>query len=290
MIIARITSGLGNQLFQYALARHLALKNRTSLYVDLSYYRQTYETDTLRSFKLDRFNTHYHVLNDSPFLYVSKFTKLLPNRTLKPVFHFVQEQQFHVDPTVEQARSAVITLEGFWQSERYFRESADAVRRELTFQRKPGPDFARYADQIVQTECPVSVHIRRGDYVNHPEFSQSFGFVGLDYYQAALAELNRRFANARFFVFSDDPDWVAANLHLSAPHVYVRNSGPDADVDDLQLMSLCHHHVIANSSFSWWGGWLNPRPDKLVIAPRAWFRNKPTWNTVDLIPDTWLRR
>lgn len=290
MIIARITSGLGNQLFQYALGRHLALKNKTSLYVDLSYYRQAYETDTLRSFKLDRFRTNYHVLNDSPFLYVSKFTKLLPNRTLKPVFHFVQEQQFHVDPTVEQARSAVITLEGFWQSERYFQASADVVRRELTFQREPGPDFAQYADQIAQTECPVSVHIRRGDYVNHPEFSQSFGFVGLDYYQTALAELNRRFVNARFFVFSDDPDWVAANLHLSAPHVYVRNSGPDADVDDLQLMSLCHHHVIANSSFSWWGAWLNPRPDKLVIAPRTWFRNKPTWNTVDLIPDTWLRR
>ena len=289
MIIARITSGLGNQLFQYALARHLAQKNNASLYIDLSYYQQAYDTDTVRTFKLDRFNTRYSVLNTSPYLYVSKLTKLLPGRTLKPIFHDVQEQQFHVDPVVEQASSAVITLEGFWQSERYFLDSAEAVRRELTFRRTPGADFAGYADHIAQTACPVSVHIRRGDYVNHPEFSQSFGFVGLDYYRAALAELNRRLPDARFFVFSDDPDWVADNLHLSSPHVYVRNSGPDADVDDLQLMSLCHHHVIANSSFSWWGAWLNPRPDKLVIAPRNWFRNKPDWNTTDLIPASWLR-
>lgn len=289
MVIARITSGLGNQLFQYALGRHLANTNQTSLYLDLSYYRQTYDTDTLRLFKLDRFATDYRLLNTSPLVYASKLTRLLPNRTLKPLAAYVKEPHFHVDPSVQQARAAMVILDGFWQSERYFASSAGVLRRELTFRRTPGPAFENFRRQIASAAVPVSVHIRRGDYVNHPEFSQSFGFLGLEYYERALAQLLTRFPGATFFVFSDEPAWVAANLPLHSPHVFVQNTGLDADVDDLQLMSLCHHHIIANSSFSWWGAWLNPRPDKVVLAPQHWFRNKPDWDTVDLIPDTWAR-
>jgi hypothetical protein len=288
MIITRITSGLGNQLFQYALGRTLALRDNTSLYFDLSYYLQAYETDTVRTFKLDRFSINYQVLNTSPYLYVSKFTRLLPNRSLKPVFAFVQEKQFHYDPLVNQMKSQFVTLDGFWQSERYFAGQADVIRRELMFRRTPGPAFSEYQHLIGQAETPISLHIRRGDYVNHPEFSQSFGFVGLDYYQRATAKLLGQYPNGHFFVFSDDPAWVQENLNLTTAHTFVMNTGPDADVDDLQLMSQCQHHIIANSSFSWWGAWLNPNPAKTVIAPRTWFRNKPDWQTTDLIPSAWL--
>jgi hypothetical protein len=289
MIITRITSGLGNQLFQYALGRSLSLRYGTSLYFDLSYYLQTYETDTVRAFKLDRFSIDYQVLNTSPYLYVSKFTRLLPNRSLKPVFAFVQEQQFHYNPLVSQTQSRFITLDGFWQSERYFAEHAATIRRELTFTRTPGPTFEGYQASIAQTRTPISLHIRRGDYVNHPEFSQSFGFVGLDYYRRSTEKMLDMYPDGHFFVFSDDPVWVQENLNLTTAHTFVKNTGPDADVDDLQLMSQCRHHVIANSSFSWWGAWLNPDPAKTVLAPQAWFRNKPDWNTMDLIPATWIR-
>ncbi|QKZ13399.1 alpha-1,2-fucosyltransferase [Spirosoma sp. KUDC1026] len=289
MIITRITSGLGNQLFQYAIGRSLALRYNTSLYFDLSYYLQTYETDTVRLFKLDRFSIDYQVLNTSPYLYVSKFTKLLPNRSLKPVFAFVQEQQFHYDPRVNQTKAQFVTLDGFWQSERYFAGYADIIRQELTFRRTPGPAFGAYQARIGQTETPISLHIRRGDYVNHPEFSQSFGFVGLDYYQRATAKMLEQHPNGHFFVFSDDPAWVQENLNLTTAHTFVTNTGSDADVDDLQLMSQCHHHIIANSSFSWWGAWLSSNPQKTVLAPQAWFRNKPDWNTADLIPSRWIR-
>ena len=289
MVISRITSGLGNQLFQYALARSLALQNNTSLYFDLSYYQQGYETDTLRTFKLDQFNINYEVLNTSPYLYVSKFTKVLPNRTLKPFFTFVKENQFHFEPGVLKANAPFITLEGFWQSERYFDDKADTIRKELTFERTTGKTFDGYKTEIEHTENPVSLHIRRGDYVNHPEFSTSFGFLGLDYYRAAIAWLKDRFSEFKLFIFSDDPEWVRENLELDVTYTLVVNTGNDADLDDLQLMSLCSHHVIANSSFSWWGAWLNASEDKVVVAPKVWFRNKPDWNTADLVPPTWIR-
>lgn len=289
MVITRITSGLGNQLFQYALARNLALRNNTSLYIDLSYYQQDYATDTPRRFKLNHFNTDYKVLNTSPYLYVSKSTKLLPNRTLKPLFDFVKEKQFHFDSDVLKSNASFITLDGFWQSERYFHDSADVIRNELTFKRESGKSFVAYKQEIEQADMPISVHIRRGDYVSHPEFSKTFGFVGLDYYKAALSLLLERFPTAKLFIFSDDPKWVKHNLPLALPHTLVTNTGSDADLDDLQLMSLCKHHIIANSSFSWWGAWLNPSRNKVVISPTRWFKDKPDWNTVDLIPSDWLR-
>ncbi|MBO0950258.1 alpha-1,2-fucosyltransferase [Fibrella forsythiae] len=288
MVIAKITSGLGNQLFQYALGRHLALQNNTSLWFDLRYFHQEYETDTPRKFKLDRFNVAYNLLDKSPWLYASKATRLLPNRSLRPLVETRYETEFHFEPRMISPTAPLTILWGFWQSERYFEASTAQIRQELTFRRAEGDTFRAYKQQIEQANVPVSVHIRRGDYVTHPEFSQSFGFLGLNYYQTAITYLTSRLPNATLFFFSDDPDWVRANLNTAHPNVLVANTGPDADVDDLQLMSLCHHHIIANSSFSWWGAWLDPRPDKIVIAPQRWFANKP-WDTKDLVPASWLR-
>lgn len=289
MVIGTITSGLGNQLFQYALARSLALRRNTSLYLDVNYYRQARERDTPRALKLDHFNTAYRALHTSPYHYIAKSTKLLHDRTLKPFVQYVKEGQFQFNPSVFESNARLIILEGFWQSERYFSECSHIIRNELSFNRQTGETFARYQTMIKSADVPVSMHIRRGDYVSHPEFSQSFGFIGLEYYQAAITHLTEQFPKVKLFVFSDDPTWVRQNLNLVVPHVFVTNTGDDADVDDLQLMSLCHHHIIANSSFSWWGAWLNPSPDKRVVAPKQWFRNKPDWNTCDLLPSGWLR-
>ncbi len=289
MIITRITSGLGNQLFQYALGRSLALTTNSRLYLDLSYYRQQYDTDTPRTFKLDAFGLTYSRLDTSPVQYLSKATKLLPNRTLKPFITFVREPHFQVDLAVLQTRAGLVILDGFWQSERYFAHHADQIRRELTAKPRTKPTVSAYKTAIERAAVPVSLHIRRGDYVNHPEFSQSFGFVGLDYYRDAIQLITSRFPATQLFIFSDDPAWVADNLRVDVPAVSVVNTGPDADLDDLYLMRLCHHHIIANSSFSWWGAWLNARPDTVVIAPRNWFRNKPNLNTSDLLPPGWLR-
>ena len=288
MIISRITSGLGNQLFQYAIGRHLALKNKTALYVDLSYYLQSYDDDTVRTFKLGNFSVPYHTLQQSPLEYVSKATKLLPNRSWKPFCLFLKEKQFHFDEQVLQARANCVILEGFWQSEAYFRDSADAIRLDLQLKGEPSPEFETYKQQIADAPMPVSLHVRRGDYVHHPEFSKTFGFIGLDYYERAIQRASKTLTNPRFFVFSDDTLWAQTHLPLPDNTVFVQNTGPNADVADLVLMSHCRHHIIANSSFSWWGAWLNPNRNKLVITPKNWYKDKPNWNTKDLLPSGWI--
>ncbi|WP_020598002.1 alpha-1,2-fucosyltransferase [Spirosoma panaciterrae] len=288
MIISRVTSGLGNQLFQYAAARSLSLRNKTAFYVDLSYYLYEYPDDTSRSFKLGFFSVPYRILQESPVEYLSKSTKLFPNRSLRPFFLFLKEKQFHFDPTILQAHAGCVIMEGFWQSECYFRDHAEIIRRELQLSKSPSSEFEGYHQQIQATPVPVSVHVRRGDYVNHPEFSKTFGFIGLDYYKTAIRHLTKTIKNPHFYVFSDDKEWARANLPLPTDSVFVTNTGPSGDVADLVLMSTCHHHIIANSSFSWWGAWLNPNPDKLVITPKLWYKNQPTWNTKDLLPPTWV--
>ena len=288
MIISRITSGLGNQLFQYAVARHLSLKNKTPLYVDLSYYLQSYSDDTVRNFKLGNFSVPYHTLQQSPLEYVSKATKLLPNRSLRPFFLFLKEKQFHFDEQILRAQAGCVIMEGFWQSEAYFRDSAEMIRRDLQLNGVPSLEFNKYKQLIQDSPTPVSIHVRRGDYVNHPEFSKTFGFIGIDYYKQAINLAKKALNDPHFFVFSDDKEWSQTNLPLPDNSVFVQNTGPNGDVADLMLMSHCQHHIIANSSFSWWGAWLNPNADKLVVAPKNWYKDKPTWNTKDLIPSTWL--
>ncbi|MDQ6812792.1 MAG: alpha-1,2-fucosyltransferase [Bacteroidota bacterium] len=288
MIITKITSGLGNQLFQYAAAKSLSLKHNTSLFFDLSYYDTTYETDTPRSFKLHHFNIDYKNLDTSPLVYFSKATKLFRNRSCKPFFSRVKEKHFHYDDQVVHATGACITLEGFWQSEKYFAQHTEAIRNELTFKSVANSELAIYKQQMLNTQNPISIHIRRGDYVSHPEFSKSFGFVGLEYYDRAVAYVKSKVQNPAFFVFTDDKDWVKSCFHLTDKNVFVETNGEDSDVTELQLMSLCTHHIIANSSFSWWGAWLNNSKSKIVIAPASWYKNKTDWNTKDLIPPSWV--
>ncbi len=186
MVISKITSGLGNQLFQYALGRQLAAQAGTSLWFDLRYFHQEYATDTPRRFKLDRFSIDYKLLDSSPWLYASKATRLLPGRSLRPLIDTRFETNFHFDPAMIRPAAPFTILWGFWQSERYFAQSAAQIRQELTVNRPLGNLFLAYQKQIAEATTPISVHIRRGDYVTHPEFSQSFGFVGLDYYEKAI--------------------------------------------------------------------------------------------------------
>jgi hypothetical protein len=288
MIITKITSGLGNQLFQYAVAKSLSLNRNTPLFFDLSYYHSAYETDTARNFKLHHFNIDYKVLNTSPLVYFSKATKLFPNRTFKPFFSLLKEKHFHYDAEIVQCSSVCITLEGFWQSEKYFAGSTEAIRSELTFKSIANTKAEHYKHEINKAVNAVSIHVRRGDYVSHPQFSKSFGFIGLDYYDKAVEHLKSKIENPTFFVFSDDKEWVKKHFSSNDHYVFVEIEGEDSDVTELQLMSLCKHHIIANSSFSWWGAWLNNHKNKMVISPKSWYKNKPDWNTKDLIPASWV--
>lgn len=290
MVISKITSGLGNQLFQYAAAKSLAVKINTSLYLDTRYFDHQYTTDTLRTCKLNFFNIDEQTFDNNKLLVLlSKSTKLFPGRTCKPFFQLVNEKHHHFDKTIFDAKAMFVYLKGYWQSEKYFIKIDSIIRKELSFKPNFKTDFLAYKNSIQHAENPISIHIRRGDYVNHPEFSKSFGFIGLDYYLKAIDIIKSKFDNYRFFIFSDDRDWVENNFPFSADDVFVKTTGNDTDINDLQLMSTCKHHIMANSSYSWWGAWLNPSIEKLVIAPARFYKNQPDWNTEDLIPDTWIK-
>jgi hypothetical protein len=127
--------------------------------------------------------------------------------------------------------------------------------------------------------------VRRGDYINNVKNNATYGECSLDYYRAAIAYISERVVRPYFFIFSDDISWVQDNLKLDVPCQYVEHNYGVDSYNDMHLMSLCRHHIIANSSFSWWGAWLNSRPEKIVVGPRKWFVNDN--NVMDRFPADW---
>jgi hypothetical protein len=200
----------------------------------------------------------------------------------------VRERAFTFQPKVLGQRPPAY-LDGYWQSEKYFGDVADVIRKDFTVKRAPSAANAAWLDRIGAT-VSVSIHVRRGDYVTNADANKFHGTCGIDYYQRAVQMLSSRLGGRpEFFVFSDDPAWVRANLDLgSHPHHYVTNNDAQTNYEDLRLMSSCRHHIIANSTFSWWGAWLNASPDKVVVAPRRWFR-ADEMDDRDLVPSGWVR-
>jgi hypothetical protein len=178
-------------------------------------------------------------------------------------------------------------LQGYWQSPKYFASIEPEIRTELKLREPLAGENLAVVNKI-DTSLAVSVHVRRGDYVTSVTTNQYHGTCGPEYYLAAEALLRQRLGEPTLFIFSDDPDWAAHNLRFESPTVIVRHNGPKRDYEDLRLMTLCKHHVIANSTFGWWGAWLCANPDKIVVAPRNWFRDA-SHSTADLIPEDWIR-
>jgi hypothetical protein len=247
VIAVALGGGVGNQLFQYATARALALRLRVPLMVDDRLFRGR----TWPVYALDAFAIEVVPLDE----------ETLPRR--RGVL-----QALRVRLAGRVGQFTVFSESGFVAP-------MNAANRGM-------------AEEIGGV-IAVSLHIRRGDYVTNPKASRVHGTVGLDFY-ARAAELvaGRCGADPTFFVFSDEPAWVADNLKLDFPMRLVTHNPPDRGTEDLRLMALCRHHILANSSFSWWGVWLNPTPGKIVVAPRAWFRD-PVKDNSALIPQEWIR-
>ena len=179
-------------------------------------------------------------------------------------------------------------LDGYWQSEKYFKGAVEAIRRELIVQKELEGKNLEIAGMIKEVAQPVSIHIRRGDYVSDKKTNQVHGLCSLDYYESAINRLTETFSSPHFFVFSDDQNWVKENLKLNLPATYVDHNDAATNFEDLRLMSLCKHNIIANSSFSWWGAWLNADSEKVVIAPSKWFADN-NMNSQDVCPEVWVR-
>jgi hypothetical protein len=288
MIIARIIGGLGNQMFQYAAGRQLAATHNTILKLDVSDFKDY----NLHDYGLSAFNIKELVAtpNETKLLkeadsgsFKKKLKKILRRPSKLGITH-IRENQYHFDPELLTMPDSVY-LDGYWQSEKYFSDIADIVKKEFTVRLPQAGKNLELARQITSCES-VSLHVRRGDYVTDEKTKTIHGTCDLDYYARCIERLTEKVHRPCFFIFSDDPEWAEENLRIAHPATFVSHNGPEKNYEDLRLMSQCRHHIIANSSFSWWGAWLGQHRGTIVYAPKRWF-NTPTFNTKDLLPDSW---
>ncbi len=285
MIVTRITHGLGNQLFQYAAGRALAHRLGTDLALD----PRMYLADKIRRFGLDPFAIDVKPVDPQslpPSVHDRKMSHYLWRYLKWGRFKPAVERSLDYDPAFRDLPDNVY-LKGYWQSERYFADIPDIIRRDLALKSPPSAQNARLIDDI-RHRPSISLHIRRGDYVpNFPGMTVNNTLL-LDYYAKGAEHLATELAiDPVFYVFSDDTDWARQNLRLPFETVFVvHNDNDTAPHEDLRLMSSCAHHIIANSTFSWWGAWLNPSPVKRVIAPAQWTRN-PRDIKQDILPAGW---
>jgi hypothetical protein len=198
---------------------------------------------------------------------------------------WVMEPQFGYWPEFESIPDHCC-LSGYWQSEKYFKRYESAIRGEFAFRHPLDARNAELAAEIGSVSA-VSLHVRRGDYSSNPKTRAIHGLCSLEYYRAAIEHIAKRVELPCFFVFSDDIGWARDHLDVGFRCSFIGHNQGERNFVDMHLMSLCKHHIIANSSFSWWGAWLNPDPEKTVIAPRRWFANDTP--TGDLIPEEWVR-
>jgi len=283
MIISRIIGGLGNQLFQYAAGKALALQHQTELQLDVNAFDK-YDT---RNFDLAAFQTELHFATKEQVdgFKNRNITGKIRDNIFPMAFRKVYKpKHFHFHPRFFRA-PAHIYLHGYWQSEKYFAPVSEAIRREFTMKEEYLKPVQAVAATI-HSSPSVSVHIRRGDYKN-PATVEIHGVLEANYYRAGIKRVLEKVPDASVYFFSDDMNWVRENLPFEKA-IYVSGNLSQNHFEDFYLMSQCQHNIIANSSFSWWAAWLNNNPGKIVIAPKNWF-NKGPKDTQDLIPEGWLK-
>ena len=257
MIISKIQGGLGNQLFQWAYGKSISIKYNTPLYLDILSYQNQFGTK--REFSLNKFTNLNYVIK--------------PNESDKVRIQNISDDFKFSEIKVE--NDSHYYLDGYWQSEKYFKESEQLIRNEL----KPSDIMLSKLNKTpLIDKNNISLHIRRTDYVSsngyHPVQS-------IKYYEDALSIIGEY---DNIFIFSDDIKWCKDNLNFTNM-IFMEGF---SDIEDLYLMSMCKNNIIANSSFSWWGAWLNTNPNKKVISPINWFGDKTNINTSDIIPNDWI--
>ena len=284
MIITKIIGGLGNQLFQYAAGRCLAYLNDTQFKLDVTGF-----TDyKLRNFDLQALHASCQFASEE------EIGSLLPSHNLEKALQYLfpkksrtyyREKYFHFDENMLKFGKNVY-LKGYFQSEKYFLPIKNIIRKEFTFKDEIIERVKEFSDVIRSTNS-VSVHIRHGDLKSDPAAAERHGVMPLSYYQKCIEIIRSKISNPHFYFFSDDINWARENFK-EQDMSFVSGEISKTHFEDLYLMSQCGNNIIANSSFSWWGAWLNNNPNKIIIAPNKWFNSGPQ-DTQDLLPEEWIK-
>lgn len=291
-IIAQLQGGLGNQLFQYATARALAHRHQSALLLDHGWFAKTYDDVTPRELLLSSLNTKGALIAfEPPLKRPKRILRIL--QKLWPINPFIYSERtpYRFDPQlfkVPAFKSQNLYLMGYWQSYRYFESIKTILQAEINPAAPLAPHYQNYLDQIKKSNSAM-IHVRRGDYIHLASAAKVHGFIGLEYYKKGMGILLEKNLNIHFFIFSDDPEWVRKNLPHQNRMTFIESlESNDAVIQELELMTHCQHHLIANSSLSWWGAWLAKNEDNLVICPSNW-TNDLTMSWDDLLPVHWQR-
>jgi len=292
-IISRQKSGLGNQLFQFAAGLYHARRYGADLAMAIDPAKGQVSHGYARPFLLSHFSIDVPMLPESlaDRLAVNDRESLRPTAGvlrralgIQVVRERLDQRYTFVEDLALTAGTRTVYLIGYWQTHRIADAISEELRSQLRLRKPPKGRNLELMEQIAQSVTPVSLHIRRGDYTLAAEGNIA---LPMSYYSRAITQLRERVDDPVFFVFSDDIAFARANLPPGLRTVFVDHNDDLNSHEDLRLMSACHHHIIANSSFSWWGAWLNSRPDKLVFAPKHWLLSPGTYFP-DLLPPQWI--
>jgi hypothetical protein len=291
MIIAGLKGGLGNQMFQYAAGRRLALKHQTCLKLDTSFLEQKNEDHiTVRRFELSLFNLEADFATAREISDVRNFkNRLFSKLNLGSQNPYVQEKFFQFDPAILRLPDNVY-LDGHWMTEKYFTDVESVIRNDFSFRNPVLPQGRNILDRI-QSGNSICIQVRRGDYVLNPKVLQVHGVTSIEFFRRAINFISSKITNPEFFIFSDDSTWCVDNFGDLQSVCFVEKELEKhgaKNSDYLQLMSRCKHFIISNSTYGWWGAWLSNTPGKLVVAPTNWFVDK-TRNTQDIYPESWIK-
>jgi hypothetical protein len=275
MIVVKLKGGLGNQMFQYAFGYSLSRKLKKNLFLDITNFNKI-SFDTKRNFELGAYPIEFDGLISS---------KKIISRIVDKVTAFkIIENNFSIKNIEQYKSSKKIILDGYWQSEDYFKEYSESIRNFFGELISSDITYIRFRDEISKS-ISASIHVRRGDYVTNIKVSLVHEVCDLDYFRNAISIVEKNLPGTTFFIFTDDVEWVKNNFKGSKFKIV--SEGNLSHFEELSLMARCQNNIISNSSFSWWAAWLNVDENKLVITPKKWFkdRNYP----VDLIPPSWLK-
>ncbi len=290
-----ISGGLGNQMFIYAFCEELRVRDQNAvLFIHhvanlKKYGHQGYELEKL--FSIDAYADPLSKLSVFLLIVYSHLLRIVPHRFRERLYlvfkirTIMVPENFIYYPQVFDFKCQHELFRGTWQSERFFENSKKRVRKAFAFKEDLLNDETKILARQIIDETSVSIHIRRGDYLSKQYANGFAGVCTPEYYQKAIRLILDKYQNPRFYLFTDDKQWVLKNLDINNSMLVDFNFGSES-WQDMFLMSKCKHNIIANSSFSWWGAWLNTNPDKIVIAPKIWWNG---FNNDDVVPESWIR-
>ncbi len=285
MLIIKIKSGLGNQLFQYAFGKALSLKRNEPINLEISYFENQPERDAKRDYLLDKFNIKADYVPEEISKKYNSNLRIFIRKLfwkIKKIDAYKYYEEF--------LNSKATYHEGYWLNEKYFSHIRKEIEGDFTLKDEPKAETKIVLNEVEnclqKNKQPVSLNIRRGDFVTNPN-SAFNGVLGLNYYQKAIETLNEKnIKDICLFIFSDDIEWAKENLKFQNQMCFVSNP-KIPDYEELMIISKCSHNIIANSTFSWWGAWLNKNPNKVVIAPFQWLKERNV-EELDILPKDWI--